>query len=476
MPAPQKLTKQSEERILDALEEVRNLLDDGMHPDDAIYKAAAARKIPAGHVQIMVNAVNTGRTNEQRMSAAELFKKAEEFPLANAHKILSRLYPDRVKTAAEEYKESVVSAEYNRKPARLVEEAKAVEKRAYVLPPLTDKRPEVNPKYSDLPDVQFQKALSACKRAEYVVHETRREAQAAYDRCVKLAADLTDYFKVSTALPLSEVRYNSSALFGNKATLLLDLVGVRLPKTVQEKRASQLNPVDVRERPYSLIRENIDAGRTYLDKKAAYEAALVGAKEVAEKAMSPFDPDPSLGGSVLGGPSSRTKFGGIFGDFMSGAARQTGTMAALHGIGKNFPGSIKDPDSTEKDDLKSLLDPGHESTIRNIQAEAMLNDLMANDDIIKSHDPQEVMDAYNEVSQMSPHMSTQKAIMRNYMRERLAGGAQGLDSFKLQSILDHEGKLRDQHKVPGEQLDIMKTLGALPKGDAGGEKKSSVLD
>jgi hypothetical protein len=475
MPAPKKLTKQSEERILDALGEVRDLLDGGMHPDDAICKAASARKIPAGHIKIMVNAVNTGRTNEQRLSAAELFKKAEEFPLADVHKILSRLYPDHVKTAAEEYQETTVSAEYGRRPTRLVEETKAVEKRAYVLPPLTDRQPEVNPKYSDLPEVQFRKAYVACKKAEAAVNDARREAQAAYDRCVKLTADLTDYFKTSTALPLSEVTYNANALFGKKAALLLDMVGGRLPKSVQEKRAHGFSPVNVDEHPYSLIRGNIAAGRTYLDKKAAYEKALTEYGEVAEKVMSPFDPGPSLGASVLGGPSLRIKSAGWVGDFMSGAARQTGTLAALKGIGSSFPGSIKEEPSMEQADLRKLLDPAHEAEIRNIQAEAMLNDLMANDEVIKSHDPQEVIDAYNETAQMAPHGTTQKALMRAYMRERLSGGVQGMSPIMLDSILNQEGKLRDQHKIPGEQLDIMKTIGALPKGDAG-EKKSSVLD
>src|SRR3954469_14300961 len=96
--APQKLTKESEERILDSLEEVRGLLSEGTHPTDAIVKVASERKIPAGHIQIMVSAVNVGRTNEQRVSAEELFKKAEEFPLANTHDVLKRLYPDQVKT------------------------------------------------------------------------------------------------------------------------------------------------------------------------------------------------------------------------------------------------------------------------------------------------------------------------------------------------------------------------------------------
>lgn len=478
--APQKLTKESEERILDSLEEVRGLLSEGVHPTDAIVKVASARKIPAGHIQIMVSAVNVGRTNEQRVSAEELFKKAEEFPLANTHEVLKRLYPDQVKTAAAAHAESVISAEYNRAPTELVKSAKAQEKRAYVMPPLTDRKYEPNARYADLPDVQMRKALSVCKRAEVAVDETRREAQVAYDGCVKLAADLVDYFKRSTGVPFGEVRYNAEALFGKKASLLLDLVGNRLSKELREKRAYRsLMPVDVNAPPYSLIREGIRVGREYMDKKAAYEKALAEGVEAAGTALRPFELGPSQGRSVLAGLSSETeKQAGPFGSFLSQGFGLIGGQRMLQGIGSKFPGSIKDPASMEQEDLRNLYDPAHDAEIRNIQAEALLNDLMSNDDVIRRHNPDEVLDAYNEVSQMAPSASTQKAIMREMIRGRLSGGADAFDQYKLDHLANMEEKLRNQRKVDGGELDIIKTIGGLPQpsGGGGGEKKSSVLD
>jgi hypothetical protein len=483
MPQVQpKLTKQSEERILDALEQVRGLLSEGMHPNDALVKVATERKIPAGHIQIMVNAVNVGRTNEQRMSADDLFKKAEEFPLANAHTILSRLYPDQVKSAAVVYTETVVSADYNRSPLPLVKAAQVIEKRAFVLPPLTDKKPVSTPCYSDLPEVRMRKALAICKQAEFAANDARRNAQVAYDNCIKLAADLVDYFRRPGSISFGEVRYNATSLFGKKASLLLDLVANRLSKELREKQAYKtLVPVDINNAPYSLIHESIKAGKTYLTKKAAYEKAVVDGTEAAGTALRPFELTPSQGRSVLAGLCSRTEelekdAANPFTSFLGSGFGLIGGQRALSGIASKFPGATRDPDSDDREDLRNLLDPAHEAEIRNIQAEAMLNDLMANDDIIRRHDPQEVLDAYNEVSQLSPHSGTQKAVMREAIRSRLGGGADAFDRFALDHLTNTEDKLKNQKKLDGADLDVMKTIGGLPKGGDGGEKKSSVLD
>lgn len=479
--APQRLTKESEERILDALEEVRNLLNTGVHPNDAIVKIASERQIPSGHIRIMTNAVNVGRTNEQRTSAEEIFKKAEEFPLADASDILGRLYPDNVKAAGQLHTESVVAQEYNRTPADLVKRAKQMEKRAYVIPPLTDKKYEPGISYADLPEVKMRKALAICKKAEFVVDDTRREAQQAYDGCIKLAAQLVDYFKRAGSLPYADVRYNAESLFGKKATLLLDLVGNRLSKEIREKRAyDKLIPVDVTAPPYSTIRESITAGQDYLTKKAAYEKALTNGAEAAGMALRPFETGPSQGRSVLAGLSSQTEKQagpwGALGSLFGQGFGLVGGQQALKGIGSKFPGSIKEPGSTDQEDLRNLMDPSHDAEIRNIQAEALLNDLMANDDIIRRADPQEVMDAYNEVSQMAPALSTQKALMRELIRGRVTGGADAFDQYKLEHIGNMEDKLRNQRKYDGGELDVIKTLGGLPTpGGGGGEKKSSVL-
>src|ERR1700761_8849909 len=90
------------EKVLhSALGDVAGHVNDGLHPDAAIEKAARANHVPCGHVRLMVNAYNIGRTTRQREDGGSPQEKAAEFPLASTANVLERLYPTKVKTANE---------------------------------------------------------------------------------------------------------------------------------------------------------------------------------------------------------------------------------------------------------------------------------------------------------------------------------------------------------------------------------------
>jgi hypothetical protein len=127
------------------------------------------------------------------------------------------------------------------------------------------------------------------------------------------------------------------------------------------------------------------------------------------------------------------------------------------------PGSQLSTD-LERKDLQDLMDPAHESEIRNIQSEAMLNDLLANDEVIKGYDPEEVIDAYNEVSQFAPYASNKKAIMRDLMRKRLAGGAAALDQFTVGEALKQQDTMRTMSSPNEDSMRAFQDLGVMPSG------------
>lgn len=117
--AMSRLSKQAEQRLTEALEKVAVLVSEGEHPNDAIVKVASEGGIPAGHVNLMVTAFNTGRTETQRKIGQDIFEKSAEFDLADAEDILNRMYPKEVKSAAEVRLSSVVSEEYSSPPTWL---------------------------------------------------------------------------------------------------------------------------------------------------------------------------------------------------------------------------------------------------------------------------------------------------------------------------------------------------------------------
>ena len=91
-----RLSKEAESQVLDALGSVADLVNELDEPNDAIIKAAKEFNIPAGHVNLMVTAYNTGRTNKQRMAADDPQEKAASFKLADPVVIMEALYPSKV--------------------------------------------------------------------------------------------------------------------------------------------------------------------------------------------------------------------------------------------------------------------------------------------------------------------------------------------------------------------------------------------
>jgi hypothetical protein len=154
----------------------------------------------------------------------------------------------------------------------------------------------------------------------------------------------------------------------------------------------------------------------------------------------------------------------VAGPFTSFITRGLGAVNAADiakEVAKKLPTSRPTAD-LEKGDLRSLMDPAHEMEIRNIQSEALLNDLMANDEVIRGHDPEEVIDAYNEVSQLVPFSSNKKAIVRDLIRKRLSGGANALEQFGISDITNTQEKLRNMGTIQDPQLNMLRDIGAVP--------------
>src|SRR4051812_12633663 len=104
------MSKEAEERLMTALDDVHDLVADGQHPTEAIAKAAADHGIPPGHVKHMAYAYNAARSEQQRQAE----DPAASFPLADPAAALERIYPSQLKTAATEQRATEVSDEYSR--------------------------------------------------------------------------------------------------------------------------------------------------------------------------------------------------------------------------------------------------------------------------------------------------------------------------------------------------------------------------
>jgi hypothetical protein len=449
------LSKQSEKRILEALEKVSSLVATGEHPNDAIYKIASEQKLPAGHVRLMVNAVNTGRTNSHRATADDPLEKAAEFPLAEADTILSRLYPDNVKTAAAIFLEKVVDPQYNRSPSWLKDHKRTKTASAPISFKMTDKKPVVEHD----PDRDVKRAMALVQRNGHTVDAARLRVERLRQQAVKTAEELRTYFKRPGHIPFAEVKENAVIMFGKTAATILNVVNPTKAQLAEKRSSFELNTAAA---PFTTIKNAIALAVEFKQAQEAYVAAVKTANDDAHRVLSPFAPGPEAGRSVLGLQFSQTtEKTSNLGNLFSSALGMTALGDIAKDVGKKVPGMQPSSD-LERKDMQSLMDPAHDMEIRNIQSEALLNDLIANDEVIRGHDPEDVIDAFNEVSQLAPYAVNKKAIMRDLMRKRLAGGGAALDQFTVSDALKSQQSLRDLNTVDPGALAAMSSVGVLP--------------
>jgi hypothetical protein len=452
--------------MTDALEKAAVLIEQGTHPDDALIKVASEAQIPAGHIRLMVNAINTGRTNAQRLTHDDPLEKAAEFPVADASVVLKALYPDEVKTKKAAFKETVISTEYSQKPdwLKVNEPMRKVAAAGVVAKPLTDKKLIIE---TD-PHLPMKRAMAKVSKMEIEIEQRRLKVAELREQATKLANELRTYFKRPNHIPFTEVLENSEIMFGKSAAAVLKQIE---PKQDLYRLAEPITP-NYKNPPYSWVKDAIKLARDYCQARQDYESWEKYAGEEATRLLRPFGPGPGQGASVLEGLSSAKteKKAGPIGSLIGSGFGATGLLDVARSIGRRVPGLPAPDEGREKKDLRDLIDPYHDQEIRSIQAEAMLNDLMANDDVIRGHDPENVIDAFNEIAQIAPYATTQKAIMRDLLRRRLVG-PEGLDNFTIGDAIKTQQNIQDIATPKRENLSVLSSVGAIPNVERGSDKK-----
>ena len=131
------------------------------------------------------------------------------------------------------------------------------------------------------------------------------------------------------------------------------------------------------------------------------------------------------------------------------------------------------PTSTqiETDAVRSMMDPAHDAEMHRITMQAMLAEFLANDPVISTYDPEQVIEAFNQVSQLTPRASVQPAVMRGQLRKMLQQ-QDAMEPFEAKQLVDIESGLKGLSEPSKPQManypDIGLGGGGQQQGGAGG--------
>ncbi len=474
-----KLTKAAEALLLSALNQVADQTRENENPNEVIAKVASDMQIPHGHVQLLVNAYNTGRTTAQRKSSDDVWAKAAEFPIADAATILKQMYPENIKTASQKFSETVVSTDYALPPSWLhKKEASAKIDWKMVDPPAP---------YPKL-DNSYAKAKAEVQRIDNEVKEARYKASYAFDLALQLKEEIKEYLKSALYIPISEVRANAELMYGDIVKPLFDQIVSEAPQLTKRSYSTGLKPAT--DKVYDMLANCLEMSDAYQALKQEYETKEAEANQEKVELMRPFGEAPkklsSSPASVLGAAFSKDAF---LDSFMGDADKGTGfhgvpgRWAASPPLAKTFQnkhpwltslGSMIDkspmlPGTSAragvmadlqkerlKDQYEKKMDPGYEQTgnMLAIQQQAMLSDMMANDEVLSKRDPHEILRHFASLREIAPRAAGNRESLRALLRDRVerGGAASIFDVDALTKVeknlkgLEASGKSKDKEE------------------------------
>lgn len=414
-----KMDKVAEGRIVRAIEEAIELTNRGISPDEAIRKQAETNQFGPQIVQRMVEAYNTSRTLAH-LKHASGFARADNFPLADAAKVLGVMYPAKVQSPAKQAAASVVHTDYNRP-----EGVNYMRKNAGVaVPPLTRKKVEAIPRdFAHIAQLNYDKRAGIIKKVAALESSYRQQHYLLWSH-VKAASE---HFRKLYHEPFSKVEEKAAGEFGAVGRSVMNLVyaqGDLTEKRAELKEVRQLT-YDMRQEPYNHIAGAVKVAHDLYE----VAAAVVDAREGLEK----FCQDNGLPAAVVKQATQEVTHvvapldrimethhlpfekNALIPSLLSGPLLLAGGMGAL---GLSEPSKERSDVLREKADLEAF-DPIHETDMRTIKTKAMLNDMLSNDPIISSYDPDEVRQAYNQMSQLTPEVAAQPSVMRAMLRRLL---------------------------------------------------------
>lgn len=420
-----------EAALVGAVKEAMRLADDGHEPDAAIEKVARARGLGPGMVSVLCQSYNTGRQLSQMRGEKSAAAKFASFPLANPAAVIAAIFGERTKAACAAPPDAVLRRRAAEHQAARDAAHRAVKRASEPAPPVARSAPAE-------PQRAQRRAYGRFETDKRAYEEARRQVSVLEDGLRAAVADL--HSKMSGGPPLHVLEAVALNKYGSVVRPLLDhLAG--LPGCRRQKRAVDVGEapiaeaVDFRRAPFSTLERCVQLGKAAAAARVQRDAAFAAAAKTAQDCGLPFTDRLAAESGAEGRrqPSSSGAEGSLLkeGFITSPAFGVAASNAAAKIIG-DVPKTKAD---MIEDQWLALEDPDHHNQLRKIKAHAMLNSMLTDpDDPISGFEPEQVVQAFNEINQLAPRVSEQPAVMRPLLQRRLQGNVQPFEAKEIADI------------------------------------------
>lgn len=428
------LSQQNERVLLESVQDARAAIDQGSDPTAAVVKVAQDRQLNPHFTEMVCHALNTGSVRHLQETGEGVLGKMASFPLADFKAARQALWPTLVEEQTAKQAD-VVAAVYSQ-PVRKVAQSRSLAPREFQVP--------VSLSNAQEPPRKLDELLRNLEHAEVKAAEAKVDKNRLREHLREQMAVTKHYFSkyAFTRLPWEEVRSNAAVAIGPAAEIALHWVDSQfnLSKQAADRRVLY-SVVDLQQEPY----KSLQACQTLTEKLAAAETHWGACQQQLKQATEAYN-------TYVHGPKPQAPEPArdVLGNVKQASALEFAMGTALGQRLNDVVAPTKSPSELMEKQVDELGSPEVEADLRKAKVQSMLTDYLANDNVISGYDPQEVLSAYNELSQISPRASDNPGIMRAMLRQRLAQGQ--LAPFDVEQLTGIEKSLSQSQRSSGGVL------------------------
>lgn len=391
-----RLQSSEKEQLSKAVDSITSYCEKGMSPDDAIIKTAKDMKFTKDRLPILVNIYNIGATAQQWNSGDDPRTKAASFPVANIDNIRKKLYPQTTKCAAK----NVPALNFSM-PSLSGEDMLA----CYRPPRRPMRKAAAAPINIDKVGAQLLDAIHVSEE------QCKREAHEAYARADFSLQKLAGVLGQAGMPGRESIERVTHAVYGDAGDAVLQCVDQSYP--VRTKYAAVEKPLPANHSFFLAMDDAIkkidDAGKAYAKRDL-----------ILQKCASAHAKYKDQWKTVLYGNEVERLV-------LTPAQAKEAELKKKMNKAAASPNSaevLRNPESTGEEDtlrgIQEVIDSDeHRAKLRNIMTEAIFTDLINTDEALKKRDPEEVLEAYNDLVEAHPYLATHKMALRTMLRQYL---------------------------------------------------------
>lgn len=191
------------------------------------------------------------------------------------------------------------------------------------------------------------------------------------------------------------------------------------------------------------------------DRPAGHQSILID--ETGRELSQLGDVEPERARETGGGGFDGVGAGADMGRGIVSGLQNLSPMGLVSRVAERIgDADMPDPKAVAAKTLNQISGAEQDKALRDIKSRSVMHDLIMNDPVISSHEPEEVAMAFNDIAELAPSMVDSPGMLRVILRKRLEAGQ--LADFDVKQIMEMDKLRAERDKLVNEGRRINKEL------------------